>query len=119
MSSERDELIYVPEKAMGGFMCPNCLDIMMGKKWASHANYCPDCGQHIKIIAPDKFQEYKTAVRELPEETREKCIKTYQIIGPGGSFKEEISGVYRDRLKKIQEDLKGIEGQMNITDFLQ
>lgn len=118
MSSSRDEILYIPEKDMGGFMCPNCLLIAIGHKWASHANYCPDCGQHIKIIEPVKFQEMKKAIKELPEEVRENCIKTYQIIGPEGYNKEEISGIYNDRFKKAQADASDIEGQMNIRNFI-
>lgn len=109
MKNERDELIVVPEQDMGGFMCPKCLAVAIGKKWATHAKYCPDCGQHIRI-STSEFNSLLLQVQGLDNEQKKETCMFYM----GGS----ISGIYKDRVKALQKAGEQIDGQMDITDFL-
>ena len=95
--SERDEVIVIPEAEPSGFVCPVCLAVAIGKKWASHANYCPDCGQHIKINT-EKFSELKKKLSDLPWEEKEKCCRYYSVAAPEGLNGRMISGIYAKRL---------------------
>ena len=47
MKDERDEMLYIPRDVLGGFMCPKCLSIAIGKRWADKAKYCPECGRKL------------------------------------------------------------------------
>ena len=120
MKAKRDELIVIKEnEGVGGFMCPNCLAVAIGKKWALHANYCPDCGQHIKI-STEQFNKLKKLVEPMTKDQKEKCCTFYSVYAPepGGGLQRTISGIYKKRLDDLLNDQKQIEGQMNITDFI-
>jgi hypothetical protein len=114
----RDDLIVIPEnKGHGGFICPRCLAVAIGSKWASHAKYCPDCGQHIKISTPE-FNKLKELAKTLTPEKREKCCKFYSNIGPDGKYQRMINGIYKKALSDLMSSSEQIEGQMDITDFI-
>ena len=115
MANKRDELLVIPEQDLGGFICPICNGVAIGMKWASHANHCPDCGQHIKINT-QLFDKLKGKAMEIPESVRDKYCEYGLIIGQG--IQREINGVYKKRIEELEEDKQNIPGQMDITDFL-
>lgn len=117
INTQRDELIVIPESSGGGFICPVCLSTALGAKWAKHANYCPDCGQRIKIDSV-KFTSMKNVVKDLDKDLKDKCCKYYSIIAPEGKLERTISGIYLKRFNDITMGEQQIEGQMNITDFI-
>lgn len=115
---DRDEIIVIPEQeGVGGFMCPMCLSVAIGAKWASHVKYCPDCGQRIHVSTTE-FNKLRKIVQGFTYERREKCCKYYSVIGPENKYDRQISGIYRQRIADMLKDDEQIEGQMNITDFL-
>ena len=109
MKNDRDEILYVPRDTLGGFMCPNCLSIAIGDKWADKAKYCPECGQHIKVIAQDDFKELEQKAKGFDKEELDKIAKMYM---------GHISGIYKSRLEKVLNDENYIAGQMELSDFL-
>lgn len=115
---DRDELIVIPEnEGVGGFMCPACLSVAIGAKWAKHAHYCPDCGQHIQISTPE-FNKLRKIAQGFTNDRKEKCCKYYSVIGPESKYERQVSGIYKKRLEDMLKDDRQIEGQVNITDFL-
>ena len=109
MDKSRDELIVIPvDEVGGGFMCPKCLSIAIGKSWASHAKYCPECGQHIRINTSE-FMSLKQKVPFFTED-QQKEMCTYYL--------GTISGIYKDRMMKIEKQEEQIAGQMNLEDFM-
>ena len=114
----RDELLIVPEnKVVGGFVCPICLSVAIGKKWASHVKYCPDCGQHIKVDTK-LFCNLEEKVAELPEEDKKKICE-FQIYG-GIDVKcaRYIAGIYKARLEKRLKDKSFEDAQLSFNDCL-
>ena len=110
MDKSRDELIVIPQDRVGGgFVCPKCLGVAIGSKWALHAKYCPDCGQHIKI-STSEFMSLKQKVPFFTDE-QQKEMCTYYL--------DDISGIYKDRMMKIEKQEEEIAGQMSIEDFMQ
>ena len=115
MKHDRDELIVVPEQAMGGFICPKCRGVAIGMKWASHANYCPDCGQHLKINTK-LFESLKDKALTIPENVRDSYCEYELRIG--NDIRRDICGVYKKRIEDLEADKQSIPGQMDIKDFL-
>lgn len=111
MKIERDELLYIPrDEVGGGFMCPKCLSIAIGDKWADKAKYCPDCGQHIKVIAGKDFNDLKKGLDKIGADDVDKVAVKY--LG-------RVSGIYKSRLDKLTGNENYIAGQMELSDFLQ
>ena len=110
MKSDRDELLYLPrDEVGGGFMCPKCLSIVKGDKWADKAKYCPECGQHIKIISIKDFRELEKELSKVGGDDVEKVAVKY--LG-------NVSGIYKSRLDKLTGNENYIAGQMELSDFL-
>ena len=110
MKADRDEVLYIPrDKVGGGFMCPQCLGIAVGDKWAARAKYCPECGQHIKIIEPKEFNELVKELDKVGDDVDKVAVK----------YLNQISGIYKARLDKITGNENYIAGQMELSDFLQ
>lgn len=115
--NQRDELLCIPEMELGGFICPVCLKVFMGKHWAKHTNYCPDCGQRIRI-STNHFETLKLRAKELGYEDKQKCILYYSKIMPEGMKERVTSGIYEKRLADLLEEKKQIDGQMHISEFI-
>jgi PHP family Zn ribbon phosphoesterase len=115
--NERDELLIIPQADPSGFICPKCLTFYSGKKLEKHANYCPDCGQHIKIDTR-RFKKLKEKVSGLSWSDKEKCCSYYSLIAPEGTSGRVIAGIYEKKLEKLIKEHEQIKGQMSITDFL-
>lgn len=110
MKADRDELIYVPQAAaVGGFMCPKCLSIAIGDSWAAKAKYCPECGQHIKVISIKDFKDLEKGLAKIGADDVEKVAEKY--LG-------NISGIYKNRLDKLTGNENYIAGQMELSDFI-
>lgn len=110
MKADRDEMLYVPQAAVdGGFMCPKCLSIYIGDKWASKAKYCPECGQHIKVINIKDFNDLEKGLAKIGADDVEKVAEKY--LG-------NISGIYKNRLDKLTGNENYIAGQMELSDFI-
>lgn len=110
MKADRDELLYVPQAAVdGGFMCPRCLSIYIGDKWAAKAKYCPECGQHIKVISIKDFVDLETGLAKIGADDVEKVAEKY--FG-------NIIGIYKNRLDKLTGNENYIAGQMELSDFI-
>ena len=106
MKIERDELLYIPRDGMyGGFMCPKCLTT-----FGEISNYCPYCGQHIKVIAAKDFKDLKKGLGKIGADDVDKVAVKYM-----GS----VSGIYKSRLDKLTGNENYIAGQMELSDFLQ
>lgn len=115
--NQRDELLVIPEMKLGGFICPICLHTFMGEHWKKHTNYCPDCGQHIKIDDKE-LGSLKIKAKELGLEEKQKCIKYYSVIMPEGMHERVVSGIYQKKLEDLIKEKEQIKGQMNISDFI-
>ena len=112
---DRDELIVIPEQErVGGFMCPMCLSVAIGAKWATHVKYCPDCGQRIHVSTTE-FNKLRKIVQGYTYEQREKCCKYYSVIAPEGKYDRQISGIYRNRVGDVLKDEAQIEGHIHLT----
>lgn len=109
MKDERDETLYIPRDVLGGFMCPKCLSVAIGKTWADRAKYCPECGQHIKVIGQKDFEDLLKQADKLKGEDV-KQVAVYYLNG--------ISGIYKARLDKMLSNGNYMAGQMEISDFL-
>lgn len=110
MKNDRDEVIYVPrDEVGGGFMCPMCLSIAIGNKWAEKAKYCPECGQHIKVISGKDFEDLQKTAEKVGGADFTKVAVMY--LG-------SVSGIYKNRLDKMLGNENYIAGQMEISDFL-
>ena len=118
MKNSRDEVLVIPEnEGIGGFLCPICQGVAIGRKWASHAKYCPDCGQHIKISTPE-FKKLKAQVLTMPEDMREDVCEHTVFIGLEGKFEKAIAGVYSGRLNTRKKDPERAYGQMRMSEYL-
>ena len=119
MKNSRDEVLVIPEnEVIGGFLCPICQGVAIGSKWASHAKYCPDCGQHIKISTPE-FEKLKAQVLTMPEDLRDDVCENAVYIGLEGKFEKTIAGVYSGRLKsKKKAPERAAYGQMRMSEYL-
>ena len=109
MTDDRDEVLYIPRDVMGGFMCPKCLSVAIGKSWADRAKYCPECGQHIKIINTKDFEDLLKQADKLKGEDI-KQVAVYYLNG--------ISGIYKAKLEKMLKNDNYMPGQMELSDFL-
>lgn len=113
MNKDRDEMLYVPRDVLGGFMCPMCLSIAIGKRWADHAKYCPECGQRLKIIEAKDFEELLKKTEKLDRDDRQHVAVYYS-----NGINDRISGIYKGRLDKLLDNENYIAGQMELKDFL-
>ena len=110
MKADRDEMLYVPQAAVdGGFMCPKCLSIYIGDKWAAKAKYCPECGQRIKVINIKDFKDLEKGLAKIGADDVEKVAEKYLC---------NISGIYKSRLDKLTGNENYIAGQMELSDFI-
>lgn len=109
MKNERDEILYIPRDVFGGFMCPKCLSAAIGKGWDKGANYCPQCGQHIKVIDAKDFEDLKKRAAGIHGESLEHIAEFYM---------HDIYGIYKSRLDKFTGNENYIAGQMELSDFL-
>lgn len=119
MKRSRDDVLVIPEnEGIGGFLCPICQGVAIGSRWALHAKYCPDCGQHIKISTPE-FTKLKAQVLTMPEDMREDVCEHTVYIGLEGKFEKAIAGVYSGRLKAWEKDPERTAyGQMRMSEYL-
>ena len=117
MKKDRDELLVIPEQeVVGGFICPICQGVAIGNNWASHAKYCPDCGQHIKIDT-EQFIKLRDKVLTIPENERDGICENTVFIGLNG-YEKTIAGVYKKRLEARKKDKGGENAQMRMSDYL-
>ena len=117
MKKDRDELLVIPEQdVVGGFICPICLSVAIGNKWASHAKYCPDCGQHIKIDT-EQFKKLRDMAMTIPENERDGICEHTVFIGLNG-YEKNIAGVYKKRLEERNKIKGGENTQMRMSDYL-
>lgn len=114
----RNELLIVPEnKVGGGFVCPICLSVAIGKKWASHVKYCPNCGQHIKVDTK-LFYDLEEKVNELPEEGKKIICEFFIYGGINGKNARFIAGIYKARLENRLKDKSFEDAQLSFEDCL-
>ena len=117
MKPSRDELLVIPEQDLGGFICPICKSVAIGKSWQSHCNYCPDCGQRIKIDTP-LFKKLRDKTMEIPEAERMDLCAQNVFIGLSGQLEKDIAGVYKKRLEARAKDPEQPKGQIRMSDYL-
>ena len=117
MKHSRDDILVIPEQDLGGFICPICKGVAIGKGWQSHCKYCPDCGQRIQIDTL-KFKKLRDKVLEIPEDGREGLCEHDVFIGLSGHYEKYIAGVYKKRLEARRSDPKEHQGQIRMSDYL-
>lgn len=117
MKRNRDEVLVIPEQDLGGFICPVCKGVAIGKSWASHCKYCPDCGQRININTP-MFEKLKKEALEIPEAERMDVCEHNVFIGLKGAPEKYIAGVYKKRLEARAKDPEQPKGQIRMSDYL-
>ena len=113
MKDERDEILYIQRDVLGGFTCPKCLSIAIGKSWADKAKYCPECGQRIKLIGDKDFKDLLKQVEKLEGDDRQHVTVIYS-----NGISDRISGIYKGRLDKLTGNENYIAGQMELSDFI-
>lgn len=110
-SVERDLTLAIPYTAAKGYICPKCLTA--GKK----VNYCPKCGQKIKLIDSDgsDWAQLLKDVGKIPG-VIETDIVTSQIDFSCGyeNRVRYINGVFLERMKAYNDKNAQIEGQLSL-----
>lgn len=119
MANERDITLSIPFNKVLGYTCPKCLSVGIGAKWAQGTNYCPKCGQKIKLINVDNgdWALMLKDVEKIPHVTDTNIVTTCLDMSTGLSHaKKQINGVYVERMKAYNDKNAQIEGQMSLFD---
>ena len=120
-SLEKDLVLAIPFNSELGYTCPSCLSVGIGAKWAQGTNYCPKCGQHIKLINVDNY-DWANLLRDaekIPDVMDSNIVTTGLDLSHGFTkAKKFINGIYLQRLKDYGDKNAQIEGQMNLMDYL-
>ena len=112
--------LAIPFNKTIGYTCPCCLSVGIGAKWGMGTNYCPKCGQHIKLLDVDTdWKELVKDVNKVPDVMKTNIVTTAWDFSKGLNHDAKyINGVYLERFRAYKNNDAQIEGQMNITDFL-
>lgn len=117
----KDLVLAIPFNETLGYTCPICLSVGIGAKWAQGTNYCPKCGQRIKLIRVDNgdWALLQKDAHKIPDIMDTNIITTGVDFSKGftGAAKY-INGIYLERLKAWGDKNAQIEGQLNIFDVL-
>lgn len=110
--------LAIPFNDTLGFMCPNCKSVGIGERWKIKAHYCPECGQHIKLMPLKDWEELLKDVQKIPKVLESKIVTTELDMSEGfNKAKMSINGVYLERFRDYFKDNAQIEGQMSIFDL--
>ena len=109
MKEDRDEILYIPAYEGGAFICPKCYGIAGAGVEPYKLKYCPECGQHLKIIGHKDFKDLAGKAKQFNGAEFEKIALV---------FMGDIRGIYKGRLEKALNNDNYIPGQMEITDFI-
>lgn len=116
--TERDIALSIPFDKTLGYTCPKCLSVGIGAKWAQGTNYCPKCGQKIKLIEKRDWPLILKDAEKIPDVTETNIVTTATDFSEGlNKAKKYINGVYMERLKAYFDKNAQIEGQMSIFDL--
>lgn len=112
--------LAIPFDETLGYTCPCCLSVGIGKKWGQGTNYCPKCGQHIKLMKVEKdWAELKKDVMKIPDVMQTNIVTTAWDFSKGlDKDAKYINGVYLERFRDYKNKNAQIEGQMSIFDVI-
>lgn len=117
LSAERDLLLAIPFDEDIGYTCPICLSVGIGRKWGQGTNFCPKCGQHIKLIDVRK-NDWGLLIKDvskIPNVMETNIVTTAFDFSHGLNKREKyINGVFMDRMKAYNDKNAQIEGQMSL-----
>lgn len=109
--------LAIPFDETIGYCCPGCLSVGIGKKWAQGTNYCPKCGQHIRLMNEKDWKDLLKDVNRIPDVMKTNIVTTQVDFSNGFSHStRNINGVFLERLRAWKSNDEQIEGQMSIFD---
>lgn len=117
---EKEMQLAIPFNAVLGYSCPICKSIGIGAKWAQGTNYCPKCGQRIKLVSVNdgSWETLLKDVAKIPNVINTDIVTTEIDLSQGLNYaNRRINGVFLERMRTRLEDSEQVEGQMNIFDF--
>ena len=114
--NERDLILSIPFNKVLGYNCPKCQSIGIGAKWAQGTNYCPKCGQRIKLINVDNgdWALLLKDANKIPNVIDTNIVTTCIDLSEGLSSKKQINGVYVERMRAYNNKYAQIEGQLSL-----
>ena len=118
LAAERDLVLAIPFDETIGYTCPICLSVGIGKKWGEGINFCPKCGQHIKLINTTKGNDWALLlkdVQKIPNVIDSNIVTTSWDLRHGLQYdKKIITGVFMERMKSYNDKNAQIEGQLSL-----
>lgn len=120
MKQDRESTLAIPFNMILGYNCPNCLSVGIGAKWAAGTNYCPKCGQKIKLVNVNngEWQMLLSDVQKIPNVEETDIVTTSLDFSEGmDKAKRSINGVYIDRMRTYFKNKEQCAGQMSLADF--
>lgn len=118
MKEEREQVLAIPFNNVLGYCCPICKGVGIGAKWAKGTNYCPCCGQRVKLISVETgdWALLMHDCKKIPNVFNTDVVTT-QLIAVSGGFERDINGVYLERMRKRLAEKDQVHGQMSIFDL--
>lgn len=114
---DKETTLAIPFNKVLGYTCPQCLSVGVGAKWADGTNYCPKCGQKIKLVNVDvgEWAMLLKDVQEIPNVEKTNIVTTQPDYTQGLSRpKRTINGVYLERMRKALAESEQIKGQLSL-----
>lgn len=118
-SKDKETTLAIPFNNVLGYTCPSCLSVGIGAKWANGTNYCPKCGQKIKLINVNKgeWKELLKDVSKIANVENTNIVTTSPDYSGGFTRpKRQITGVYLERMRKAIAKSDQIAGQISFFD---
>lgn len=114
---KREIALAIPFNKVLGYDCPICKSVGIGAAWAEGTNYCPKCGQRIKLVSVENgsWNELVKDACKIPN-VRDTDIVTTHPIAVAGGFEEIINGVYLNLMRKYFSKSDQVEGQLSMFD---
>lgn len=116
LAAERDLILAIPFDEVLGYCCPICRSVGVGAKWANGTNFCPKCGQRIKLVnSGADWQQLVKDAEKIPNVIDTNIVTTQIDFTEGLSHaKNVINGVFTERMKTYNDKNAQIEGQLSL-----
>ena len=116
---DKETTLAIPFNRVLGYTCPQCLSVGIGAKWADGTNYCPKCGQKIKLINADggEWALLLKDVTKIKDVEKTNIVTTMSDYSAGLSRPTKtINGVFLERMRKALDEIANDQcaGQMTL-----